>query len=258
MFGNSDDVFFYDLTSTYFEGSCCPIAKFGYSRDGLNDKLQINIGMVVDKKYGFPMISKVFDGNIHDSKTVYEMTYYCKFMLKLDKVMLIMDRGMDSEDNIRILDTAEYDYIIGLNSRHKVTDKIKLNTRIEDMEEINIQEKKVWVKKFIKNMFGKRRIVLLYYNEDIASTQKELRERKILLSEEKLKDAKNLSLAKAKEIIKGISKLIKLEVQNKKVIWKRDQIEINRVEKKDGKFCILSNKDLSPTRLLRFLQTLVD
>jgi len=43
-------VFFYDITSTYFEGTCCPIAHLGYSRDGKDDKLQINIGMVMNGK----------------------------------------------------------------------------------------------------------------------------------------------------------------------------------------------------------------
>ncbi len=246
LFKGSDDVFFYDLTSTYFEGCCCPIARFGYSRDGLDDKLQINIGMIVDRMHGFPMISKVFDGNIHDSKTVYEMIYYCKFVLKLSKVMLIMDRGMDSEDNIRILDTAEYDYIVGLSSRNAVIKYLKQKTLIEDMVEINIDGKKVLVKKFIKNLFGKRRVILLYYNDDIALTQKDLREEKILSAEQKLRDAKNLTLSKVKEIVKGVSKFIKVETENKNIIWKRNQVEINKSERRDGKFCIMPNKDLLP------------
>jgi transposase len=59
--GKDEDIYFYDITSTYFEGRSCPLAFLGYSRDGLSDKLQINIGLIVDKTHGLPLMTKVFD-----------------------------------------------------------------------------------------------------------------------------------------------------------------------------------------------------
>ena len=50
----------YDLTSTYFEGRCCPLAKRGYSRDGRRDKLQIVFGLLCNRE-GCPVAVEVFD-----------------------------------------------------------------------------------------------------------------------------------------------------------------------------------------------------
>ena len=59
----------YDLTSTYFEGRCCPLAKRGYSRDGRRDKLQIVFGLLCNRE-GCPVAVEVFDGNTADPSTV--------------------------------------------------------------------------------------------------------------------------------------------------------------------------------------------
>lgn len=244
LFGTEEDTYFYDLTSTYFEGKCCPIARLGYSRDGLSDKLQINIGMVVDKTLGIPMMTKVFEGNIHDTKTVYEMVYYAKFILRKEKAMLIMDRGMDSEDNIKIMDTTEYDYIIGLSSKHKFVKQLKSQT-IADWTPLNSNGKEIRLKKFTKNAIGKRRTVLLYYNKEMALNQKETRDRNIERAEKKFK-SENLTLKKAKEFTKGVAKYIEIYTENGNVLWKKKQTEINRAEKTDGKFCIGTNLDLPP------------
>lgn len=245
LFGAEEDVMFYDLTSTYFEGKCCSIAKFGYSRDCQPDKLQINIGMTVDKKLGIPLMTKVFEGNIHDTKTVYEMVYYSKYILKKDKVLVIMDRGMDSEDNIRILDTTGYDHIIGLSSKHSFVDELKLSTDISEFEEADIDNKNVKMKGFTKNLYGKRRTVVMYYSNNIATASRESRLYRIGQAEQRLKEANSPTLTKAKEYISGVSNYIDLELQRGIVSWKRNQVQINRAERKDGKFCIITNQNLT-------------
>lgn len=59
----------YDLTSTYFEGHSCPLAKIGYSRDGKKGTPQIVFGLLTDST-GCPVSVEVFDGNYADAKTV--------------------------------------------------------------------------------------------------------------------------------------------------------------------------------------------
>ena len=56
----------YDLSSSYFEGSCCPLAKLGYSRDGKKGKLQVNYGLLTDAR-GCPVAVSVHEGNTADS-----------------------------------------------------------------------------------------------------------------------------------------------------------------------------------------------
>lgn len=59
----------YDVTSTYFEGQHCPLARRGHSRDGRRDKAQIVFGLLTDSE-GCPVAVEVFEGNTGDPKTL--------------------------------------------------------------------------------------------------------------------------------------------------------------------------------------------
>src|SRR5260370_16583752 len=59
----------YDVSSTYFEGRRCPLARIGHSRDGRFDRPQIVFGLLTDAQ-GCPVASDVFDGNTADPKTL--------------------------------------------------------------------------------------------------------------------------------------------------------------------------------------------
>lgn len=52
----------YDVSSTYFEGRCCPLARYGHSRDGKRDKLQITFGLLTNAD-GCPIAVEVFEAN---------------------------------------------------------------------------------------------------------------------------------------------------------------------------------------------------
>ncbi|MGH2638751.1 MAG: IS1634 family transposase [Rhabdochlamydiaceae bacterium] len=255
LFGKEEDVFFYDITSTYFEGTCCPIAHLGYSRDGKDDKLQINIGMVMNGKYGIPMMTKVFEGNVSDPKTVTEMAYYTKFVLKKGKGLLIMDRGMDSEHNINVLDDVGYDYIVGVRSNHTFVKQLKKMTdpSSDDWEVFENKGQKIKLKQFVKNIFGKRRTVVIYYSPDTARSQSEKRRCRIEFSVAELKETDDLTLKKAKKIVHRVRKYVIVEETSSKITWHVDQIAINHAEKNDGKFCIISKtaKKISPSETYR-------
>jgi len=248
LLGKEENTYFYDITSTYFEGKCCPIARFGYSRDNAADKLQINIGMVMNGVYGLPMMTKVFEGNINDAKTVYEMVYYAQFVLGKKKCFLIMDRGMDSEDNIRIMDTTEYDYIIGLRGTHNFVEELKLSTdkSTTDWDTFKKDDITIQLKKYSKNVFGKRRFVVLYYSPKMAQEQQEHRQHHINQTINILKSTQHLTLEKAKKITKSVSKYFILTTTTQGIQWRIDQVEINRSDRKSGKFCLITNKDIAP------------
>jgi len=251
LFGKEEEVFFYDITSTYFEGTSCPIVHLGYSRDGKDDKLQINIGMVMNGKYGLPMMTKVFEGNISDPQTVTEMAYYTKFVLKKKKGLLIMDRGMDSEYNINILDGVGYDYIMGVRSNHTFVKRLKKITdpSSNDWEIFEHRGQKIKLKQFVKNVFGKRRTVVIYYSPNTAMSQSEKRKRRIDLAVSRLEEEDNLTLMKANKIVRRVRKYVTVEKIRDKITWSIDKIAINRAEKNDGKFCIISKtaKKISPS-----------
>ena len=86
----------YDLTSTYFEGRKCPLARRGHSRDGKRDKLQIVFGLLTDAE-GRPIAVEVFDGNTGDPTTLAPQIEKLRTRFKLDRVILVGDRGMITE-----------------------------------------------------------------------------------------------------------------------------------------------------------------
>lgn len=83
----------YDVTSTYLEGRCCPLARLGYSRDGKSDKLQIVVGLLCAAD-GCPVAVEVFEGNTADPATLGAQIAKLKQRFGLARVVLIGDRGM--------------------------------------------------------------------------------------------------------------------------------------------------------------------
>jgi transposase len=90
----------YDLSSTYFEGRCCPLARYGYSRDGKRDKLQITFGLLTNAD-GCPVAVEVFEGNTADPRTVSSIISKLRERCALERVVLVGDRGMLTSARIR-------------------------------------------------------------------------------------------------------------------------------------------------------------
>jgi hypothetical protein len=97
----------YDLTSTYFEGHTCPLAKLGHSRDGQKGKAQIVFGLLTNSD-GCPVAVEVCAGNTGDPKTVAVQIEKLRARFGLKRVVMVGDRGMLTSARIREdLKTAE-------------------------------------------------------------------------------------------------------------------------------------------------------
>ncbi|MEA3153595.1 MAG: hypothetical protein QOK44_1184 [Betaproteobacteria bacterium] len=92
-------VVLYDLSSSYFEGTCCPLAKLGHNRDGKKGKLQVNYGLVTDAR-GRPVAVSVFEGNTADCKTVLPQVRRIQADFGIEHMVLVGDRGMISQKAI--------------------------------------------------------------------------------------------------------------------------------------------------------------
>ncbi len=114
LFGSTFDFLFYDITSTYFEGSAKgnPQAKRGYSRDNRSDCPQVCIGLVTTRK-GLPLAYEVFDGNRTDVTTTQEMVEIMERKYGKASRVWVMDRGMVSEDNLKYLRATGARYLVG-------------------------------------------------------------------------------------------------------------------------------------------------
>jgi hypothetical protein len=90
----------YDLTSSYLEGRCCELGRYGYSRDGKPGKLQIVFGLLCAAD-GCPVAVEVFEGSTGDPSTLAAQVKKLKEKFKLFRVLLVGDRGMITEARIR-------------------------------------------------------------------------------------------------------------------------------------------------------------
>jgi hypothetical protein len=106
----------YDVTSTYFEGRTCPLARRGYSRDGKRDKLQILFGLLCASD-GCPVAVEVFEGNVADPATLAAQVEKLKQRFRLSNVVVVGDRGMITEARIEtLLKPAGFDWITALRA----------------------------------------------------------------------------------------------------------------------------------------------
>lgn len=110
-----DSLVLYDLSSSYFEGETCPLAKLGHNRDGKKGKLQVNYGLVTDGR-GCPVAVSVFDGNTSDSVTLMPQVRTLKEKYGLKRVAMVGDRGMIAEKAIADLKAESLDWITALKS----------------------------------------------------------------------------------------------------------------------------------------------
>ena len=107
----------YDITSTYFEGKTCPLAQFGYDRDGKSGKLQIVIGLLCAPD-GCPVAVEVFEGSTSDASTVESQVKKVRERFGIEQVVLVGDRGMITEARLKngLRDTEGLDWITALRA----------------------------------------------------------------------------------------------------------------------------------------------
>ncbi len=106
----------YDVSSTYFEGRTCPLARLGHSRDGKRDKLQIVFGLLCAAD-GCPVAVEVFEGNTADPSTVTAQVEKLKRRFHLAHVVVVGDRGMITQARIEtVLTPAGLEWITALRA----------------------------------------------------------------------------------------------------------------------------------------------
>jgi len=104
---------YYDLSSSYLEGSHCPLARLGYSRDGKKGTLQIEYGLLADPD-GRPVAVAVVPGNTGDPATVPATVDTLRTRFGLERIVLVGDRGMLTSARIETVRAAGFVWISAL------------------------------------------------------------------------------------------------------------------------------------------------
>jgi hypothetical protein len=90
----------YDVSSSYFEGRCCPLAAIGHSRDGQKGSLQIVFGLLCNAE-GCPVAVEVYPGNTGDPSTLRDQITKVRQRFGLSRVVFVGDRGLLTSARIR-------------------------------------------------------------------------------------------------------------------------------------------------------------
>lgn len=110
----AENIFLYDVTSTYLEGNQNELAEYGYNRDKKQGKRQIIYGLLTDKE-GIPLAVEAFKGNTKDNKTLLSQIAKIKERFGVKYVTLVGDKGMIKSIEIEAIDEDEkFNYITSI------------------------------------------------------------------------------------------------------------------------------------------------
>ncbi len=105
----------YDLSSSYVEGRCCPLASLGHSRDGKKGTAQVNYGLVCSPE-GRPVAIEVHDGSTQDQTTVPGAIEAVRERFGISDVVFVGDRGMMTKAHASALTEAGVEFVSALKS----------------------------------------------------------------------------------------------------------------------------------------------
>jgi transposase len=245
-------VFLYDITSSYFEGTCCPLAAFGYNRDGKKGKKQVVIGVIADGE-GRPVWCDVFQGNTSDQTTVRDQLLVLRDQFQVQEFIFVGDRGMVTSARIEELDQEgwweSFSYITALKRRELL--------RVAQDDQHPLQPELVDHHHLVEVEHEGVRYVVCYnphrHHEDTAT-----RERLLALTEGKL-DGIAISVKqgrlKRKDAIArrvhrwinrwGMERFFEVTYDEGFISSTRKTAEIDRYAKLDGCYVIRSNVHLT-------------
>lgn len=238
------NIYLYDVTSSYLEGTKNEFGMFGYNRDGKKSKKQIVIGLLCDEK-GFPLSVEVFDGNTLDPKTFSSQIKKVAERFGADNVTFVGDRGMIKSKEIRALNSESFHYITAITKPQIETllknDIIQMELFDEEISEVTDNK----IRYILRRNPSRANEIHLNREEKYLSLSKEQEKQNIYL----LENPKAHVSAALKKII---AKAAKLKISSwVEITSSRRKININKVEEKlneiselDG--CYVIKTDLSP------------
>jgi transposase len=210
----------YDVSSSYFEGSSCPLAKRGNNRDKKNGMLQIVYGLLCNSE-GCPVAIEVFEGNTADPKTVKIQIEKLMNRFGLKRMVIVGDRGMLTSARIReeLEPVESIDWITALK-----TPQIR-KIMADDKIERSLFDKQDIAEITHPDFPGERLIVC--YNPLLDDKRKKTRESLLAATEKRLQKVVNAILRKRKPLrtVKEIGIAVG-KVINKHKVGKHFNIEI--------------------------------
>lgn len=269
LFTLDPTLFFYDLTSTYFEGLALanPKAKRGYSRDKRPDCKQVVVGLAVTRE-GFPLAHEVFAGNRNDSTTVDEMLDALDQRIGLKPGQtVVLDRGMSSPENLGKIRARGLHYLVARRPgerdlwREEFENEEGFAPVLRQPSPTNPSQKKSNIEvKLRQTADGTYVLCRSSEREQKDRAIRELQEKRLVADLEKLaqRAARGQGRgSKPKEIVESIGRLkerysrvvryyaIDYDLESKQFHYRLEEEKRGRAERLDGSYLLQSDrKDL--------------
>ncbi len=256
----------YDLTSSYFEGTKCSLARIGHNRDGKKNKLRVNYGLLTDRR-GCPVAVSVYEGNTNDAKTLMPQVRQLQESFGLERVVLVGDRGMIGQAAVEQLREVEgLSWITALKSGQirALVEAGALQMGLFD--ERNLVE---WVH---PDYPGERLVACR--NPELArlrahkrqslleATQKELEKVRAMVARGKLRDAGEIGVRVGRVVNKyKVAKHFDLHIEESRFDFTIQQQEVAAEAALDGIYVIrtsLSHKQMDAPEVVRSYKALTE
>ncbi len=233
---------FFDTTSLYFEGEGgVHLGQFGNSKDHRPDLKQVVVGVILDNE-GNPICSEIIPGNTTDVTTLIPVAQRLKSRFGIERICVVADRGMISDETIQQLEKLNWEYILGVRMRRctEVKEDVLLRggkfievfperSRSKDPSPLKVKEVNI----------GKHRYVVCH-NEEQARKDQYDREAIVEGLREQVKKGEKSLVGN-----KGYRRFIRCEGERFKV----DEDKIQEEELFDGKWVLRTNTGLSATEV---------
>lgn len=229
----------YDLTNTYFYGKNCMMGKVGRSKDGHRQDDLVQIALATTQKEGIPVFHKTFNGNIHDNKTLSDISYnFAKFKIRSE--LLVYDKGIVSEKNLNLIGKLGWFTLCGLPLREKEKGVIRKILKSNELSQISnmvhLGKSNFYVKGLSHSFGSVRGKLAICYNESKRVEVLERRRERILEAQELKK--------KNKKIDKSLERFLTLQGRIRNDVIKEE-------EEFDGYTCIFSTKNIPDKEMVR-------
>lgn len=237
------EVVFYDTTTLRFESvreDVGDLRRFGYSKESRSDCTQVILGLMLDRR-GMPVGYKLFPGNTYEGKTVPDMLKKLKEEYHIRRLIFVADRGMINSGNLKVIQEADLEFIIGMKLWAMNDQEQKKMTSITDWDYAT-EEYKV---KEIPHPEGR---LIVTWSQDRAHRDQQVRSDLLSKLKARLQREDDPSSLISH---KGFKRFLKIVTKGKVII---NEKAIEEERRRDGLFGILTNvpqEELPAIEILR-------
>jgi transposase len=233
LFHADVDVILFDTTTVAYYGDSDQhedLLEYGFSKIRRGDLKQIVVGVIMSKQ-GIPLGHEVFEGNRNDVTCFSQIINQVSEKYKVDRVIMVGDRGMISKNNIRHLEQKNYKYIFGYRMRtirQEDRHKVFSEKEFRKLKNVDLQFKEA-------TYDGKRLIVC--YSEERAEKDRLHRENIL----ERIKD--KIKSGKLSAIVENTHYKRFLRIRGEKPVIDTDKVKRDAMY--DGMFVLTTNTNQS-------------